>query len=105
MSPSHALSQAFLGPLLPRVALPPFQGTAADSQVGRGPGKRRGLVQIRDDRGERERRTAGENGKLGEGTDCRRKRKEKVGKKGICKIKRQGPIRWCWARKVCYRQE
>lgn len=54
---------------------------------------------------ERERRREGENGRLGEGRDWRRKREEKVGKKGICKIKRQGPIRWCWARKVCYRQE
>lgn len=45
----------------------------------------------------------GENERLGEG---RLEEKEaNVEKKGICKIKRQGPIRWCWARKACYRQE
>ena len=58
----------------------------------------RSFVQVRRERGESERMKGWGRGET-------RGERSKVEKKGICKIKRQGPIRWCWARKACYRQE
>lgn len=58
----------------------------------------RKFVHVRKERGERERMKGWGRGEAGgEGS--------KVEKKGICKIKRQGPIRWCWARKACCKQK
>lgn len=59
-------------------------------------------MQVRDDT-EREKEETARERRVGVGERLEEERK--VEEKGICKIKRQGPIRWCWAGKARYRQE